>query len=122
MSAGAEGLTILAAVNVLLAWGAYVVLMSGQVSLGQAGFMAIGAYAAGVLTVDVGLPLWLAMLAAGLLAGLFGVAVGFPALRVRTSARRRASVLVVRVQRLGFAGPGQTISARPSWTSRTPPV
>ncbi|HEX8165974.1 MAG TPA: branched-chain amino acid ABC transporter permease [Beijerinckiaceae bacterium] len=55
---------------------------AGQVSLAQAAFLGIGAYATAILT-RVGVPWWAAFLAAG--AGCFavGVLLGFPALRVR---------------------------------------
>lgn len=81
----AETLAILTfiGINILLAWGAWIVFMTGQITLGQAAFMAIGAYVAGVLTVKEGLDLIPAMLVAGLVAAVFGAAVGFPALRLR---------------------------------------
>ena len=83
MSEGWLTVAALVGINVLLAWGAYVVFMAGQLSLGQGAFMAIGAYVSGVLTVKLGVPLVPAMLVAGLVAALFGAIVGFPALRVR---------------------------------------
>lgn len=55
---------------------------TGQISFGQAGFLAIGAYTLAHLT-RMGLPFLLALAAAGLLAALFGVLVGFPALRLK---------------------------------------
>lgn len=83
MSEAFLSVAMLVGVNVLLAWGAYVVFMAGQLSLGQGAFMAIGAYVSGVLTVRLGLPLVPAMLVGGLAAAAFGAAIGFPALRVR---------------------------------------
>lgn len=55
---------------------------SGQVSLGHAGFYAIGAYTAGVLQV-MGYNFWAALAAAVLLAAAAGGLVGLPALRVK---------------------------------------
>lgn len=55
---------------------------TGQISFGQAGFLAIGAYTMAHLT-RVGAPFALALLAAGLVAALFGILVGFPALRLK---------------------------------------
>lgn len=83
MSEAALTLATLVGINVLLAWGVYVVFLTGQISLGQAAFMALGAYSSGVLTVKFGVPLVPALLAGGLFAAVFGVLVGFPALRVR---------------------------------------
>src|SRR6266571_7393943 len=83
MTEGSVAIATLVGINVLLGWGVYLVFMAGQLSLGQGAFMAIGAYASGVLTVKFGVPLIAAMVAAGALAAVFGVAIGFPALRVR---------------------------------------
>ena len=55
------GLAQIIGVHTLLGLSAYCVLLTGQVSLAQAGFFAIGAYVAGMLTV-------LARLAAGAVA------------------------------------------------------
>ena len=68
--------------HTLLGLSAYIVLQTGQVSLAQAGFFAIGAYVAGMLTVLAGWHLVPAMLTAGLAAALIACLVGFPALRV----------------------------------------
>src|SRR3989449_9208617 len=56
---------------------------AGQLSAGQGGFMALGAYTAAYLTVHHQTPFPLALAAGGLVGGLVGLAVGFPALRLR---------------------------------------
>jgi branched-chain amino acid transport system permease protein len=53
----------------------------GQISLGHAAFFAIGAYASSILTKE-GLPFLLAFPTAGLLAGIVGIIIGLPALRL----------------------------------------
>jgi branched-chain amino acid transport system permease protein len=55
---------------------------TGQISLGQAGFLAIGAFTFGHLS-KAGAPLLLGLLGAGLVAAFFGVLVGFPSLRLK---------------------------------------
>lgn len=70
-------------VNILLAWSVYVILLSGSLSFANGAFMAIGAYLAGVLTVKLGAPLPAALLASGIITGLFGALIAFPALRTR---------------------------------------
>ncbi len=55
---------------------------TGQVSFGQAGFLAIGAYAFAHLR-QAGVPALPAILAGGLAAALFGVLLGLPALRLK---------------------------------------
>jgi branched-chain amino acid transport system permease protein len=74
---------IFAGINVIAAYSFYVPFKTGQVSLGQAGFMAVGAYASAVATQKFAIPFPLALLFGGLFAGLIGVLVGFPALRIK---------------------------------------
>ena len=52
------GLAQIIGVHTLLGLSAYCVLLTGQVSLAQAGFFAIGAYVAGMLTVLAQWPLF----------------------------------------------------------------
>jgi branched-chain amino acid transport system permease protein len=77
------GLIQIIGVHTLLGLSAYCVLLTGQVSLAQAGFFAIGAYVAGMLTVLAQWPLIPALLVAAVVAGVIACAVGFPALRVK---------------------------------------
>jgi branched-chain amino acid transport system permease protein len=77
------GLAQIIGVHTLLGLSAYCVLLTGQVSLAQAGFFAIGAYVAGMLTVLAQWPLIPALVAAAIVAGAMACAVGFPALRVK---------------------------------------
>jgi branched-chain amino acid transport system permease protein len=70
-------------VNVLLGVSIYVTLATGQLSLGNAGFMIIGAYASAILTTRHGIPIPAGVLLGSLLAGASGVLVGIPALRLR---------------------------------------
>ncbi len=56
---------------------------TGQISIGHAGFMAIGAYTSALLTLKLKWPFWAALPAAGLAAGMTGWALGVPALRLR---------------------------------------
>jgi branched-chain amino acid transport system permease protein len=55
---------------------------TGQISFGQAGFLAIGAFTFGHLN-QWGVPWPLGVLAAGVMAGIFGILVGFPSLRLK---------------------------------------
>jgi len=77
------GLAQIIGVHTLLGLSAYILLLTGQVSLAQAGFFAIGAYVAGMLTVLTGWPLLPALAVGGLVGAAVACAVGFPALRVR---------------------------------------
>jgi branched-chain amino acid transport system permease protein len=76
---------LLADVGILLlgALSVYIILATGQLSLGNAAFMGIGAYIASYLTVELQWPLTAALVAAAVASGVIGVIVGFPALRLR---------------------------------------
>ena len=77
------GLAQIIGVHTLLGLSAYIVLLTGQVSLAQAGFYAIGAYVAGMLTVLGGWHLVPALGASAVCGAAVACAVGFPALRVK---------------------------------------
>ncbi|HSB78925.1 MAG TPA: branched-chain amino acid ABC transporter permease [Candidatus Methylomirabilis sp.] len=79
-------------VTVLITIGIYVILAlslnmitgyAGQISLGHAAFMGIGAYTSALLYTKAGLSFWPAFLLAGLVTGLVGVVLAIPCLRVR---------------------------------------
>jgi branched-chain amino acid transport system permease protein len=55
---------------------------SGQISLGQGAFMAIGAYATAILNVNYGVGIYWTIPCAAVIAGVIGLAFGFPALRL----------------------------------------
>lgn len=55
---------------------------TGQISFGQAGFLAIGGFTFGHM-MHWGVPWPLSLLGAGAMAGLFGILVGFPSLRLK---------------------------------------
>src|SRR6202166_3119068 len=76
---------LLADVGILLlgALSVYIILATGQLSLGNAGFMGIGAYMTSYLTVIAGVPVTLALVIAAVASGAIGVVVGFPALRLK---------------------------------------
>jgi branched-chain amino acid transport system permease protein len=56
---------------------------AGQISLGHAAFFGIGAYTAAMLYTKAGLPFWLDVPLAALVAGIVGAILGIPCLRVR---------------------------------------
>jgi branched-chain amino acid transport system permease protein len=56
---------------------------TGLISIGEGGFMSVGAYTAANLIVRLGLPFWLAIPAGGLMAALVGIIVGIPSLRIK---------------------------------------
>jgi len=93
----------IAAIGLMLLMG-----YTGQISLGHAAFLAIGSYTSAIITANGG-PFILALLAAGILAGILGIIVGLPALRL--------SGLYLAIATLGFALIVEEILAR--WESVT---
>jgi branched-chain amino acid transport system permease protein len=55
----------------------------GQLSIGHAGFMAVGAYTTGILTGKLGMPFLAGLICSGFSAGLIGLIFGLPSVRVR---------------------------------------
>ena len=78
-----QDLLFLTGINILMAWSVYVILLSGSLSFANGGFMAMGAYAAGVFTMKWGMNFYAALALAGVGAGLVGAVLAYPALRTR---------------------------------------
>ena len=72
------GITIIAVsgLNILIGY-------CGQLSIGHAGFMAVGAYTAAVLTNRLGFPFLAGLVCSGFSAGLVGLIFGIPSVRVK---------------------------------------
>jgi branched-chain amino acid transport system permease protein len=71
------------AINIIVALGLNLLVgYTGQISLGHAGFFAIGAYSTIILMTRVGLAFPLALLLAALIAAFFGFLLGLPSLRL----------------------------------------
>ncbi|MBP5856008.1 branched-chain amino acid ABC transporter permease [Marivibrio halodurans] len=74
----------LVAINIASATGLNILTgFTGLVSLGQAAFMGVGAYIVAWLEINLGTPFFVNLLAGGLGAGLIGILVGIPSLRVK---------------------------------------
>lgn len=78
--------------NVAVLCGIYIILASGLnitngytglFSFGHAAFYGIGAYTAGISATRYGAPFWLTLPLGGVVAGLFGLAIALPTLRLR---------------------------------------
>lgn len=57
--------------------------LAGQINLGQAAFMGVGAYSTALLATKAALPFWLAMPLGGMAAALFGLIFGLTAVRIK---------------------------------------
>jgi branched-chain amino acid transport system permease protein len=72
------GITIISVLGLSILTG-----YCGQISLGHAGFMAVGAYTSGVLCAKLGWSFWAALPCAALAAGLVGLVFGLPSLKIK---------------------------------------
>ena len=72
------GITLIAAVglNILVGY-------CGQLSIGHAGFIAVGAYTAAILTNRLGMPFLVGLIGAGVVSGFIGLIFGIPSVRVK---------------------------------------
>ena len=89
-------------INGLLALSMYVVLAVGQLSIGQAAFMGLGAYVSALLTVKVGVAFPLVLLAAMIVPALAALVVGTPTLRLSGVYLALATIGLGEVQRIVF--------------------
>ena len=89
-------------VHTLLGLSAYLLLLTGQLSLAQVGFFAIGSYVAGMLTVMVEWHIAPALMTGAIAAGFSAFLVGFPALRVKGLMLVVATIAFSEIVRLFF--------------------
>lgn len=82
-----ESVIIFICINIILATSLNLTTgFLGQLALGHAGFVAVGAYTSALFTKTVELPFMefpIALLLGGIVAAIFGIAIGIPALRLR---------------------------------------
>jgi branched-chain amino acid transport system permease protein len=73
-----SGIAVIAAIGLNILTG-----LTGQISLGHAAFVAIGAYTSAILASKLNIPFWLTIPAGGIVAAFFGILLGFPCLRLK---------------------------------------
>src|SRR5437016_5615845 len=86
--------------NVILAASLRPSLTCGQLNIGHSGFMCVGAYTSALLAKHWAVPFELSLLSGALLAGLVGLAIGYPSLRLRGVYFAMVTVAFVEVIRL----------------------
>jgi branched-chain amino acid transport system permease protein len=86
--------------NVILAASLRPSLTCGQLNIGHSAFMCLGAYTSALLAKHYALPFELTLLSGALLATVIGLAVGYPALRLRGVYFAMVTVAFVEVIRL----------------------
>lgn len=77
-------IALMAGIHVMLALGLNIITgYCGQLSIGHAAFFGIGAYTSALLTLNLGISFWLAILIASVLSAVFGILLGLPTLRLK---------------------------------------
>jgi branched-chain amino acid transport system permease protein len=70
-------------IGIILALGLNIITgLTGQLSLGHAAFMSVGAFAGALLTIKTGMPFSLTILLSGLITAAVAAAIGWPILRL----------------------------------------
>lgn len=71
-------------INIILATSLNLITgVTGQFSIGHAGFMSIGAYVSAIFTLKFGMPFFVALGAGAMVSALMGLLVGLPTLRLK---------------------------------------
>lgn len=115
---------IFIAINIILAVSLHLVIgITGQFSIGHAGFLAVGAYVSAIVTMKLDLPFALAILVGGLVAALAGLIVGIPTLRLRGDYLAIATLGFAEIIRIVFlnidyvgGAAGMQVSHLTTWT------
>ncbi len=69
-------------INIILALSVYMTLCTGQLSLGNAGFMSFGAYTSAILTMHAGVPMPAGIILGGFMAAVVALVIGIPTTRL----------------------------------------
>lgn len=70
-------------INIILALTVYMTVCTGILSLGNAGFMSLGAYTSAIVTTQYGVPMPVGIVLGGLFATLIALIIGLPTIRLR---------------------------------------
>lgn len=110
-------------INIILAASLHLIIgITGQFSIGHAGFLAVGAYASAIVTMKLGLPFPVALIGGGAAAALAGLVIGIPTLRLRGDYLAIATLGFGEIMRIVFlnidyvgGASGMTVSHLITW-------
>ncbi len=83
MSGYWAGILGILCINIIFAYSVFIPAAAGQLNLGGAGFMAIGAYSAAYLNTGNELPMWISIPGAAAVTAAISFVIAFPILRTR---------------------------------------
>ncbi|MBM7653920.1 branched-chain amino acid ABC transporter permease [Neobacillus cucumis] len=110
-------------INIILAVSLHLIIgITGQFSIGHAGFLAVGAYASAIMTMKLSMPFPVAIIVGGLAAAVAGLLIGIPTLRLRGDYLAIATLGFGEIVRIVFlnidyvgGASGMTVSHLTTW-------
>ena len=119
-----NNMIIFLTINIILAASLHLVIgITGQFSIGHAGFLAVGAYVSAIFTMKLQMPFPVALLAGGIIAALAGLVVGVPSLRLKGDYLAIATLGFAEIIRIVFlnieyvgGAAGMQVSHYTTWT------
>ena len=110
-------------INIILAVSLHLIIgITGQFSIGHAGFLAVGAYASAIMTMKLSMPFPVALIVGGIAAAVAGLIIGIPTLRLRGDYLAIATLGFGEIVRIVFlnidyvgGASGMTVSHLTTW-------
>lgn len=96
------GIFVFVLLDVLLATSLWIILQTGQVTLGHGAFAAIGGYVSAALVTSFGLNFWLSLPTALAVAGIIAIGTGYLTLRIKGMYFMMVTLALVEILRIIF--------------------
>ncbi|ATP42256.1 branched-chain amino acid ABC transporter permease [Solibacillus sp. R5-41] len=124
VSYASQNMLITMCINIMLAVSLHVVIgITGQFSIGHAGFLAVGAYISAICTMKFGMPFVTAILIGAVVSALAGLLVGIPSLRLKGDYLAIATLGFAEIIRIVFVNidyvggaAGMQVTHQSTWT------
>ena len=119
-----QNMLITMCINIMLAVSLHIILgITGQFSIGHAGFLAVGAYVSAICTMQLELPFITGILLGAIMAAVAGLLVGIPTLRLKGDYLAIATLGFAEIIRIIFlnidyvgGAAGMQITHQTNWT------
>ncbi|WP_431028477.1 branched-chain amino acid ABC transporter permease [Lysinibacillus sp. LZ02] len=119
-----QNMLITMCINIMLAVSLHIIIgITGQFSIGHAGFMAVGAYVSAICTMKLGMPFVTGILLGALVAAIAGLLVGVPTLRLKGDYLAIATLGFAEIIRIVFlnidyvgGAAGMQVTHQSTWT------